>query len=121
MTGSRLLLLQAGAQLPLQPPAVPWNPKSSCLSPEKGAQEKSWKLGTAAKDDRKFQEAGRSEQGMEGAGTSPGFFPCHFSKSQKKVRNLQVKHSGNSSNYRCLNSTALHRNKRKIRQVLLKL
>lgn len=74
MTGSRLLLLQAGAQLPLQPPAVPWDPESSHLSLEKGAQEKSWRLGTAAKDNRKFQEAGRYEQGMEGAGTSPGFF-----------------------------------------------
>lgn len=84
MTGSRLLLLQAGAQLPLQPPAVPWDPKNSCLSLEKGAQDRSWPLGTAAKDNRRFQEGGRYGQGMERAGTSPGFSPHHSSKSQKK-------------------------------------
>lgn len=86
MTGSRLLLLQAGAQLPLQPPAVPWDPESSCLSLEKGAQEKSWRWAAAAKDSRKFQEAGRSEQGMEGAGTSPGFFPTTSQSARKSEK-----------------------------------
>lgn len=93
MTGSRLLLLQAGAQLPPQPPAVPWDPKSSCLSLEKGAQEKSWRLGTAAKDNRKFQEAERYEQGMEAAGTSPGFF-FFFSSPLLKVPEKSEKSAG---------------------------
>lgn len=102
------------------PNPAPWkgqqDPKNSHLSLEKGAQDKS--------EDEEEQPMptgssgrGTHEEVTEGDGTSPGFSPPLL-RFPEKVKEEQVP-PGNSDNDCSLNSTAPHRNKGKIRQVLL--
>lgn len=96
------------------------DPRRSLLSLEDGAQEKSWGLGTADETNRKSKE--REIQAGDGGKWQQLTFLSsllRFPERVKKTQNMQVKHSGNSDNHRYLNSTTLHRNKEKIREVLL--
>lgn len=61
---------------------------------------------------------GQIRAGDGGRWHQPRFLPP-LVRFPEKAKNVQVNHSGNSGNYCYLNSTTLHRNKGKIRQVLL--
>lgn len=108
-----------GGTAPTPAPSCALGPRKFLFVPGEGSSGQELAIGSSSQGQQKVPGGRKIRAGHGGSWHQPRFFSSPLLKVPKKVKNLQVKHSGSSGNYRCLNSTALHRNKRKIRQGLL--